>query len=57
MISSAEKYYFNGEWVSTTITYSNGTVTSVPNNNENSDHLELLKWVAEGNTIIDNGGA
>jgi len=54
MISSAEKYYFNGEWVSTTITYSNGTVTSVPNNDENRDHLELLEWVVEGNTITDN---
>jgi heat shock protein HspQ len=29
----------------------------VPINTENKDYQEILEWVAEGNTITDNGGA
>ena len=31
-------------------------VFGVPINTENKDYQEILEWVAEGNTIIDNGG-
>jgi len=29
----------------------------VPLNEANSDYQEILEWVADGNTITDNGGA
>jgi hypothetical protein len=31
-------------------------VFGVPINTENKDYQEILEWVAEGNTITDNGG-
>ena len=41
--------------VSIIITNDRG-VFGVPINTENKDYQEILKWVAEGNTITDNGG-
>ena len=60
MISTVEKYYIdvNGslEWQNTYIvTYTNGFVNYVPHNEDNRHYQEILEWVAEGNTIIDNG--
>jgi hypothetical protein len=55
-ISLVEKYYYNGEYVSLQLTYSNGEKYSVPLNEENRHYQEILEWVAEGNTITDNGG-
>ena len=34
----------------------NGKVLSVPLDNSNSDYIAIQEWVAEGNTITDNGG-
>jgi hypothetical protein len=31
-------------------------VFGVPHNEENRHYQEILEWVAEGNTITDNGG-
>tara|TARA_R100000482_G_scaffold100601_1_gene43979 strand:+ start:354 stop:536 length:183 start_codon:yes stop_codon:yes gene_type:complete len=33
-----------------------GVTISVPINEANRHYQEILKWVAEGNTITDNGG-
>jgi hypothetical protein len=38
------------------VTLQDGTVWTVPHNEENRHYQEILEWVAEGNTIIDNGG-
>ena len=32
-------------------------VLSVPLDEENRHYQEILEWVAEGNTITDNGGS
>ena len=61
MISTVEKYYIdvNGtlEWQNTYIvTYGDGFVNYVPHSEENRHYQEILEWVAEGNTITDNGG-
>lgn len=33
------------------VTYVNGQVWDVPHDEDNTDYQEILKWVAEGNTI------
>jgi|TARA_Y100000022_G_scaffold125630_1_gene108779 hypothetical protein len=57
MISTVEKEYnINNEFSSYKVTYQDGTVWKVPHNEANRHYQEILKWVAEGNTITDNGG-
>tara|TARA_R100000315_G_C5135154_1_gene77245 strand:+ start:429 stop:608 length:180 start_codon:yes stop_codon:yes gene_type:complete len=58
MINTVEKKYdatFTSHW-SYLITWSDGTVTSVPNDTENRHYQEIQEWAAiEGNNIIDPG--
>ena len=38
------------------MTLDNGKVVYVPNESEeNTDYQEILEWVANGGTIVDNG--
>ena len=43
-------------WISYRVTTSNNEIVIVPENTDNTDYQEILEWVAEGNTITDNGG-
>ena len=54
-ISSVEKYYYNGEYVSLQLTYSNGEKYSVPLDEANRHYQEILEWVENGGVIVDNG--
>ena len=54
MISTVEKIY-QGESFSYKVILQDGTEWSVPHNEENRHYQEILEWVAEGNTITDNG--
>ena len=58
MINSAV-YIYNefGNKIYIDVTYSDEVTRTVPINNENRHYQEILEWVAEGNTITDNGGA
>ena len=57
MINTITKNYFRGEFVSYTITYQNSDIIiSVPLDEANTDYQAILTWIAEGNTVIDNGG-
>ena len=56
MISTVEKIYFEGSFACYLITYSNGKTWSCPHDTANRHYQEILEWVAEGNTITDNGG-
>jgi len=56
MIQSVKKIYFNSEFLNYEVTFEDGTVSSVPHNEANRHYQEILEWVAEGNTITDNGG-
>ena len=58
MIQSVEKKYDdNNVWHNSyVLTYTNGETWDVPHNEENRHYQEILEWVAEGNTITDNGG-
>ena len=56
MISTVEKNYFMGEFKSYKVTYDNGIVSSVPLDTENTDYQAIQEWIADGGTVIDNGG-
>ena len=56
MISTVEKEYINNNDFCYIVTFQDGTKWSVPHNTENRHYQEILEWVAEGNTITDNGG-
>jgi hypothetical protein len=57
MINTITKNYVDGEFVSYQITYVNSNmVKSVPLDEANSDYQAIQEWIAEGNTVIDNGG-
>ena len=57
MIETVTKNYADGVFVSYQVTYVNSNrVKSVPLDEANRDYQEILEWVAEGNTITDNGG-
>ena len=38
------------------VIYQDGTELFVPHDTANRHYQEILEWVAEGNTITDNGG-
>ena len=56
-INTVTANYVHGNLVSYQVTFSGSNmVFSVPKDEANTDYQEILKWVAEGNTITDNGG-
>ena len=58
MINTVEKIYdpLTNQSNVYKITYQNGSVKSVPLDEANSDYQAIQEWIAEGNTVIDNGG-
>ena len=57
MINTITKYYFNGQEAGYIVTYVNSNIQlSVPLAEDNSDYQAIMEWIAEGNTVIDNGG-
>ena len=56
MIDTVTKNYLDGEFVSYQVTYVNSNrVKSVPLDEANTDYQAIQEWIAEGNTVIDNG--
>jgi hypothetical protein len=57
MIDTIEKIYNdNNEFVSYKMTLTNAKFWSVPLDEANTDYQAIQEWIAEGNTVIDNGG-
>ena len=57
MIQSVEKQYDNNSnFLNYLVQFSDGEKTYVPHDTANRHYQEILEWVAEGNTITDNGG-
>ena len=60
MISTVEKTYktsLDGEvFTNLKVTYSNGEVWVINETPENRIYKEIQEWIADGGTIIDNGG-
>ena len=58
MISTVVKEYddiFSSSFIYK-VTFSDNKVVFVPHDEANRHYQEILEWVAEGNTITDNGG-
>jgi len=58
MINIVEKIYdvLNNQSNTYKVTYDNGKESFVPIDTANTDYQNIQKWIAEGNTVIDNGG-
>jgi hypothetical protein len=55
MINTIKKNYYNGNFVSYTITYVDSNIQlSVPLDPANTDYQDIQKWIAEGGIVIDN---
>ena len=54
MINTVEKIYFEGTFSCYLITYNNGKTWTCPHSEDNRHYQEIQKWIAEGNTVIDN---
>ena len=55
-IISVEKKYMDGVFTCYKVVCENSQEWFVPHDESNSDYQMILEWVAEGNTITDNGG-
>ena len=57
MINTVEKIYnWENNFINYKVTYDNGKISFVPNNEANIDYQEIQQWIADGGTVIDNGG-
>ena len=57
MIETITKNYVDGDFVSYQVTYVNSNrVKSVPLDEANTDYQAIQEWIADGGTVIDNGG-
>ena len=57
MIETVTKNYADGVFVSYQVTYVNSNrVKSVPLDEANTDYQAIQTWIADGGTVIDNGG-
>jgi len=57
MIETVTKNYADGVFVSYQVTYVNSNrVKSVPIAEDNTDYQAIQEWIADGGTVIDNGG-
>ena len=58
IINTVTKQYslVDNKFSSYLIEYENGTKVSVPLDEANTDYQEIQKWIADGGTVIDNGG-
>ena len=55
MIETVTKNYLDGEFVNYTI-IKDGIKKHVPLDPANTDYQEIQQWIADGGTVIDNGG-
>ena len=58
MINTVTKIYdMDNEFCSYQVTYVNSNrEKSVPLDEANTDYQEIQQWIADGGTVIDNGG-
>ena len=58
MINTVEKKYdnLNGQFNGYKLTKQDGTIWSVPLDEANTDYQAIQEWIADGGTVIDNGG-
>jgi len=58
MINTVTKNYnVDNVFCSYQVTYNNGKISSVPLDEANTDYQAIQEWIADGGTVIDNGGS
>ena len=56
MINTVEKNYISGVFKNYKVTKSDGRIWFVPLDEANTDYQAIQEWIADGGTVIDNGG-
>ena len=57
MINTVEKIYFKNTWSNEyKVTFVDGTLSTVPHDENNRHYQAIQEWIADGGTVIDNGG-
>ncbi len=57
MINTIEKIYdLSSNFDNYKMTLSSGEIKFVPLDEANTDYQAIQKWIADGGTVIDNGG-
>ena len=57
MINTVKKIYnLQNVFVGYKVETSTGVIDFVPLNEANTDYQEIQQWIADGGTVIDNGG-
>ena len=57
MINTVTKNYLDGNFVSYQVTYINSNIVKCVSLDEaNTDYQAIQEWIADGGTVIDNGG-
>jgi len=55
IINTVTKNYHEENFVSYQVTYvDSNVIKSIPLDEANTDYQEILEWIADGNTVIDN---
>ena len=56
MIDTVEKIYQNEIFSYYKLIKTNGKIYQVPLDEANTDYQAIQEWIADGGTVIDNGG-
>jgi hypothetical protein len=58
MINTVKKNYdlLDVSYFNFKVTNQDGTIMFVPNDEANTDYQAIQEWIADGGTVIDNGG-
>ena len=57
MIKTVTKNYLDGRFIGYKVTYQNSNINlSVPLATDNTDYQAIQERIADGGTVIDNGG-
>ena len=57
IVSVEKKYHgIDGSFVCFSVTHENNVVVDVPLDEANTDYQKIQEWIANGGTVIDNGG-
>ena len=58
MIDTVEKTYYKNTWTNEyKVTFVDGTLSTVPHDENNRHYQAIQEWIADGGTVIDNGGS
>ena len=57
MIDTVEKTYYKNTWTNEyKVTFVDGTLSTVPHDENNRHYQAIQEWIEDGGTVIDNGG-